>query len=85
MAKANRLALSVLVVFFLAAAAAAQSYTITDLGPGLVYAINNLGDALVVDSGGNSFVWSPGGGLLALAPLPRRASFGFFRTAKGRL
>ena len=47
MAKANRLALSVLVVLSLAAFAAAQSYTVTDLGQGVAYAINSLGDVLV--------------------------------------
>ena len=70
MAKANRLALLVLVVLSLAAFAAAQSYTITDLGPGGANAINSLGDvAIGVGNGTNSFVWSPGGSLLALAPL----------------
>ncbi|HEY6768112.1 MAG TPA: hypothetical protein VI386_25430 [Candidatus Sulfotelmatobacter sp.] len=69
MAKPNRLALSVLVVFSLAAFAAAQSYTVTDLGPGGANAINSLGD-VAIGNGGNSFVWSPGGSLLALAPLP---------------
>jgi uncharacterized membrane protein len=69
MAKANRLALSVLVVLSLAAFAAAQSYTVTDLGPGAAFAINNLGD-VAIGNGSNSFVWSPGGSLLALAPLP---------------
>jgi probable HAF family extracellular repeat protein len=69
MAKPNRLALSVLVVFSLAAFAAAQSYTVTDLGPGVANAINGLGD-VAIGSGANSFVWSPGGSLLALAPLP---------------
>jgi probable HAF family extracellular repeat protein len=60
-----------LVVLSLAAFAAAQSYTITDLGPGSASAINSLGDVLVQPYGsGNSFVWSPGGSLLALAPLP---------------
>ncbi len=70
MTKANRLALSVLVVLSFAAFAAAQSYTITDLGPGGANAINSLGDVLVQDPNGNSFVWAPGGSLLALAPLP---------------
>ena len=69
MAKANRLALLVLVVLSLAAFAAAQSYTVTDLGPGGGNAINSLGD-VAIGSGSNSFVWSPGGSLLALAPLP---------------
>jgi probable HAF family extracellular repeat protein len=69
MAKANRLALSVLVVLSLAAFAAAQSYTVTDLGPGGASAINSLGD-VAIGNGANSFVWSPGGSLLALAPLP---------------
>src|SRR5579864_3003928 len=70
MAKANRLALSVFVVLSFAAFAAAQSYTVTDLGPGGAVAINSLGDVLVADNNGNSFVWSPGGSLLALPPLP---------------
>jgi len=71
MAKANRLALSAFIVLFFAAfAAAQQSYTVTDLGPGGAVAINSLGDVLVADNNGNSFVWSPGGSLLALAPLP---------------
>ena len=69
MAKANRLALSVLVVLSFAAFAAAQSYTITDLGPGQPLAINSLGD-VAIGNAPISFVWSPGGGLLALAPLP---------------
>jgi probable HAF family extracellular repeat protein len=69
MAKANRLALLVLVGLSLAAFAAAQSYTVTDLGPGGGNAINSLGD-VAIGSGSNSFVWSPGGSLLALAPLP---------------
>ena len=69
MAKANRLALSV-VVLSLASFAAAQSYTVTDLGPGFAVAINSLGDVLMADNNGNSFVWSPGGSVLALAPLP---------------
>jgi len=71
MAKPNRLALLVLVVLSLAAFAAAQSYTITDLGPGGAYAINNLGDVAINNATTNatSFVWSPGGSLLALAPL----------------
>jgi probable HAF family extracellular repeat protein len=74
MTKVNRLALLMLVVFSLAAFAVAQSYTVTDLGPGGAVAINSLGDVLVVANGGNSFVWSPGGGLLALAPLPGDSS-----------
>jgi probable HAF family extracellular repeat protein len=60
----------VLVVLFLAAFAAAQSYTITDLGPGGAVAINNLGDVLVDPSSGNPFVWTPSGGHLTLASLP---------------
>jgi probable HAF family extracellular repeat protein len=69
MAKANRLALSVLVVFSLAAFAAAQTYTITDLGPGSAWAINSLGDVLI-NNYPSSFVWTPGGSLLDLPPLP---------------
>jgi len=69
MAKANRLALSVLVVLSFAAFVAAQSYTVTDLGPGGANAINSLGDVLVQDPNLNSFVWAPGGSLLALPPL----------------
>jgi probable HAF family extracellular repeat protein len=67
MARANRLALCLIVVFFLAAFAAAQSYTITDLGPGQAFAINSLGDVAI--GNGNSFVWSPGGSILNLLPL----------------
>src|SRR5919109_3760543 len=69
MTKANRLALSVLVVLFLAAFAAAQSYTVTDLGGGQAFAINSLGDVVERDNYNNSFIWSPDGSLLALAPL----------------
>jgi probable HAF family extracellular repeat protein len=69
MTKANRLALSVLVVLSLAAFAAAQSYTLTDLGPGQAFAINGLGDVVVQPTSGNSFVWSPGGNQLSLTPL----------------
>ena len=74
MTKANRLALSVFVVLSLASFAAAQSYTLTDLGPGGAVAINSLGDVLVADNSGNSFVWSPGGNLFALAPLTAELS-----------
>src|SRR5262249_2459650 len=70
MAKANRLALSVLVVLSFAAFAAAQSYTVTDLGPGQALAINSVGDVMVEPEIGDSFVWSPGGDHLVLAPLP---------------
>jgi probable HAF family extracellular repeat protein len=71
MTKANRLALLVLVVLSLAAFAAAQSYTITDLGQFDAFAINSLGDVAINNATyATSFVWSPGGGLLALAPLP---------------
>jgi probable HAF family extracellular repeat protein len=69
MAKANRPTLSVLVVFSFAAFAAAQSYTITDLGLGGAVAINSLGNVLAADANG-SFIWSPDGSHLALAPLP---------------
>jgi hypothetical protein len=70
MAKTNRLAFSVLVVLSLAAFAAAQSYTVTDLGPGQAFAINGLGDVVVQPyPSGNSFVWSPGGKQLSLTPL----------------
>jgi probable HAF family extracellular repeat protein len=71
MRKANRLALSAFVVLSLAAFAAAQSYTITDLGQFDAFAINSLGDVAINNAtSATSFVWSPGGGLLALAPLP---------------
>jgi probable HAF family extracellular repeat protein len=71
MPKANRLAFSVLVVLSLAAFAAAQSYTITDLGQFNVSAINSLGDVVINNpTYANSFVLSPDGGLLHLAPLP---------------
>ena len=71
MAKANRTALLVLVVLSLAAFAAAQSYTVTDLGPGSALAINSLGDVVVQPYGsGNSFVWAPDGSILTLLPLP---------------
>jgi len=70
MAIANRLALSVFVVLSFASFAAAQSYTITDLGPGQAFAINGLGDVVVQSyPSGNSFVWSPGGKQLSLTPL----------------
>ena len=69
MAKVNRLALLVLVVLSLAAFAAAQSYTITDIGPGQPLAINSLGDVAIGNTPISS-VWSPGGSLLALPPLP---------------
>ena len=70
MAKANQLALSVLVVLSLAAFAAAQSYTVTDLGPGHAVAINSLGDVVVQPYGsGNPFVWAPDGSILTLLPL----------------
>jgi len=70
MAKANRLALSVFVVLSFAAFAAAQSYTVTDLGPGQAFAVNGLGDVVVQPyPSGNSFVWSPGGKQLSLTPL----------------
>lgn len=59
MAKPNRRALSVLVVLFLAAFAAAQSYTITDLGSSDPLAINSLGDVVAQGPNGNS------------SPLPR--------------
>ena len=50
--------------------AAAQTYTITDLGPGQAFAINGLGDVVVQPyPSGNSFVWSPGGKQLSLTPL----------------
>src|SRR5258708_9219365 len=49
--------------------ATAQTYTVTDLGPGGANAINSLGDVLVQDPNLNSFVWAPGGSLLALPPL----------------
>jgi probable HAF family extracellular repeat protein len=69
MSKANRLALLVLVVFSVAAFAAAQSYTVTDLGGGQAFAINSLGDVVERDNYNSSFIWSPGGSLLTLAPL----------------
>jgi probable HAF family extracellular repeat protein len=70
MAKANCLALSILVVLSFAAFAAAQSYTVTDLGPGQAFAINGLGDVVVQPyPSGNSFVWAPGGKQLSLTPL----------------
>lgn len=69
MANANRLALSLLAVLSLAAFSAAQSYTITDLGPGQAFAINGLGDVVVQPTSGSSFVWSPGGNQLSLIPL----------------
>jgi hypothetical protein len=47
--------------------AAAQTYTITDLGGGQAFAINSLGDIAI--GNGNSFVWSPGGSILNLLPL----------------
>jgi probable HAF family extracellular repeat protein len=51
--------------------ATAQTYTITDLGQFDAFAINSLGDVAINNATtANSFVWSPGGGLLALAPLP---------------
>jgi probable HAF family extracellular repeat protein len=78
MTKANRLTLSVLIVLSLAAFAAAQSYTVTDLGPGDALAINSLGD-VAIDNSGNSFVWTPSGSLLALPPLPGDS----FTTPKG--
>jgi probable HAF family extracellular repeat protein len=57
----------------LASFAAAQTYTVTDLGPGGGIgggrAINILGD-VVVDNGGISYVWTPAYHYLALAPLP---------------
>ena len=53
--------------------ASAQTYTVTDLGPGGGVgggrAINNLGD-VVVDNGGISYVWTPTHHYLALSPLP---------------
>ena len=50
--------------------AAAQTYTITDLGPGQAFAINGLGDVVVQPyPSGNSFVWAPGGKQLSLTPL----------------
>src|SRR5258708_15927647 len=69
MTKVKRLALSVLVVLSLAAFAAAQSYTVTDLGPGEAYAINSLGDVAIHETY-NSFVWAPNGSHLHLAALP---------------
>jgi probable HAF family extracellular repeat protein len=69
MTKTNRLVLSMLVVLSLAAFAAAQSYTVTDLGPGQAFAINGLGDVVVQPASGNSFVWAPGGKQLSLTPL----------------
>ena len=70
MAKAIRLVLSVLAVLSLAAFAAAQSYTITDLGGGSALAINNLGDVVVQPyPSGNPFVWAPDGSIVALPPL----------------
>lgn len=51
---------------------AAQTYTITDLGPGGGLgggrAINSLGD-VVIDNGGVSYLWTPSHHYLALAPL----------------
>ncbi len=70
MTKVNRLALSVLVVLSLAAFAAAQSYTVTDLGPGQASAINSLGDVTVDNAPNNSFVWAPDGSIITLLPLP---------------
>jgi len=64
MAKANRLALSVLVVLSFAAFAAAQSYTLTDLGPGEAVAINRLG---VVAVNNPSYVRIPPNIRIALA------------------
>ncbi len=70
MTKTNRLVLSVLAVLSLAAFAAAQSYTVTDLGPGEAYAINSLGDVVVQPfPSGNPYVWAPGGSILTLLPL----------------
>src|SRR5258708_38347667 len=69
MAKANWLVLSVLVVLSLAAFAAAQSYTVTDLGPGAAHAINNLGDVVVVHNS-LSYLWTPTHSSQSLQPLP---------------
>ena len=70
MTKTNRLVLSVLVVLSFAAFAAAQSYTVTDLGQGQAFAINSLGDVAVEPyPSGNSFVWAPDGSILDLLPL----------------
>jgi probable HAF family extracellular repeat protein len=63
-----------LVVLFVAAFAAAQSYTVTDLGPSAANAINSLGDVVVQGPNGNSFVWTPSGSVLALLPLPGDSS-----------
>ena len=60
-------------VALLTSLAAAQSYTVTDVGPGGGSgggrAINSLGN-VVVDNGGISFVWTPSHHYLVLAPLP---------------
>jgi len=65
-----------LIVLLLAAFAAAQSYTVTDLGPSSssssidagARAINNPGD--VVINNGLSFLWTPTHSSLSLYPLP---------------
>jgi probable HAF family extracellular repeat protein len=53
--------------------AVAQTYSVTDLGPGGGVgggrAINSLG-AVVIDNGGVSYVWTSSHHYLALAPLP---------------
>jgi probable HAF family extracellular repeat protein len=64
----------VLVVLLFAAFAAAQSYTITDLGPvsgsfAGPRAINNLGD-VVIGNNGLSYLWTPTHSSLSLYPLP---------------
>ncbi len=59
--------------FLFVSFAAAQSYTVTDIGPGGGLgggrAINSLGD-VVVDNAGVSYVWTPTHHYLALTPLP---------------
>jgi probable HAF family extracellular repeat protein len=63
-------ALFLLCVLSLATLATAQTYTVTDLGPGYSLAINNLGDVVVQPyPSGNPFVWAPDGSILTLLPL----------------
>jgi probable HAF family extracellular repeat protein len=49
--------------------AAAQTYTITDLGSGDAFAINSLGDVVILGNDGLSFLWTPTHSSLSLNPL----------------